>query len=115
MRNGIPHVGFHEKDLFQEVQKMTRLPKEIRKSLLEEANEWDTAIAREPVEAVQKLHDEVSKTGLPMIVTKRGKPVAKVIPVQSKKEPNLLGSVHYKNEKDLLAPVDEVWEAERTA
>ena len=58
------------------------------------------------------LLDEVSKTGLPMIVTKRGKPVAKVIPVQSKKEPNLLGSVHYKNEEDLLAPVDELWEAD---
>jgi len=37
---------------------MTRLPKEIRKSLLEEAKEWDTAIAREPVEDVQKLLDE---------------------------------------------------------
>ena len=58
------------------------------------------------------LLDEVSKTGLPMIVTKRGKPIAKVIPVQSKKEPNLLGSVRYKNEKDLLTPVDEVWEAD---
>lgn len=37
---------------------MTRLPKEIRNSLLEEAKEWDTAIAREKVEDVQKLLNE---------------------------------------------------------
>ena len=58
------------------------------------------------------LLDEVAKTGLPMIVTKRGKPVAKVIPVESTKAPNLLGSVRYENEEDLLSPVDEAWEAD---
>ena len=37
---------------------MTRLPKEIKNSLLEEAKEWDTAIAKEKVEDVQKLLKE---------------------------------------------------------
>jgi predicted DNA binding CopG/RHH family protein len=37
---------------------MTRLPKETRNSLLEEAKEWDTAIAKERVEDVQKLLNE---------------------------------------------------------
>jgi len=58
------------------------------------------------------LLDEVSQTGLTMIVTKRGKPVAKVMPVGPTKEPDLLGSVRYESEEDLLAPVDEAWEAD---
>jgi len=37
---------------------MSKLPKEIRNSLLEEAKEWDTTIAKEGVEDVQKLLDE---------------------------------------------------------
>jgi prevent-host-death family protein len=57
--------------------------------------------------------DEMSKTSLTVIVTKRGKPIAKIIPMESAEPLNLLGSVHYKNEKDILAPVDETWEAEQ--
>jgi predicted DNA binding CopG/RHH family protein len=37
---------------------MTRLPKEIKNSLLEEAKEWDAAISKEKVEDVQKLLTE---------------------------------------------------------
>jgi len=44
---------------------MTRLSKEIRKSLLEEAKDWDTAVAREPVEDVQKLLDEAGPFEVP--------------------------------------------------
>ena len=54
--------------------------------------------------------DEVAKTGLPLIVTKRGKPLAKLVPLDSVEPPNLLGSVRYKREKDLLSPVTEPWE-----
>jgi len=44
---------------------MTRLPKEIRNSLIEEAKEWDTTVAREPVEEVQKLLDEAEPFEVP--------------------------------------------------
>lgn len=57
--------------------------------------------------------DKVAKTGLPVVVTKRGKPIAKLIPIDSQEPPDLLGSVHYTREEDLLAPVDESWEAEQ--
>ena len=57
--------------------------------------------------------DEVAKTGLPLIVTKRGKPVVKLVPIAPAEAPNLLGNVQYKREADLLAPVDETWEADQ--
>ncbi|MBI3962793.1 MAG: type II toxin-antitoxin system Phd/YefM family antitoxin [Deinococcus sp.] len=59
------------------------------------------------------LLDEVAQTGLPLIVTKRGKPLAKLVPLGEPGPPNLLGSVRYKKEDDLLSPVDEIWEADR--
>jgi predicted DNA binding CopG/RHH family protein len=37
---------------------MTRLPKEIKNSLREEAKEWDASNAKEKVEDVQKLLNE---------------------------------------------------------
>jgi len=51
------------------------------------------------------------KTGLSVIVTKRGQPVAKVIPVEKTQDSNLLGSVSYKSKDDLLSPIDEKWDA----
>ncbi len=59
------------------------------------------------------LLDDVSKTRLSLIVTKRGKPIAKLVPIDQSEPPDLLGSVKYKKEDDLLSPVDEVWEADR--
>ncbi len=44
---------------------MTRLPKEIGNSLMEEAKEWDTTLARESVEDVQKLLDEAEPFEVP--------------------------------------------------
>jgi prevent-host-death family protein len=58
------------------------------------------------------LLDEIDKTGLPVIVTKRGQPVAKVIPVKKTQDSNLLGSVSYKSKDDLLSPIDEKWDAD---
>ena len=37
---------------------MSRLPKEMRNKIQEEAKEWDTAIAGESVEDIQKLLDD---------------------------------------------------------
>ena len=37
--------------------------------------------------------DEVAKTREPVVITKRGKPVAKVVPLEQKKPRKLLGSL----------------------
>ena len=58
------------------------------------------------------LLDEVAETGLPLVVTKRGRPVARVVPMDDDPPPSLLGSVGYEREKDLLDPVPVDWEAE---
>ena len=58
------------------------------------------------------LLDEVAATGASLVVTKRGKPVARVVPVVE--PPSLVGSVRVLvSEDQLLAPIDEVWDAER--
>jgi len=58
-----------------------------------------------------RLLDEVAETGETIVVTKRGKPVAKVEPVEE--PPSLEGSVIYLVDDDeLIAPIDEVWNAE---
>jgi prevent-host-death family protein len=53
------------------------------------------------------LLDEVSQTGKPLVVTKRGKPVARVVPFDE--PPGLLNSV--RKEKDLISPIGEKWDA----
>ncbi|HJW13078.1 MAG TPA: type II toxin-antitoxin system Phd/YefM family antitoxin [Thermoanaerobaculia bacterium] len=53
------------------------------------------------------LLDEVAETGKPLLVTKRGKPVARLVPVEA--PPSLLHSV--KKEKDLVSPIEEDWNA----
>ena len=57
------------------------------------------------------LLDEVSITGQELIVTKRGKPVAKVAAVEPLEPPTLIGSVRW--EKDIVSPVDEDWKADK--
>ncbi len=59
------------------------------------------------------LLDEVAETGTSLIVTKRGKPVVKLLPLDESEPPDLLGSVRYEHENDLLAPVDDRWEADQ--
>jgi len=53
------------------------------------------------------LLDDVAASGVSVIVTKRGRPVAKLVPLAEKAPASLLGSVRYESEEDLLAPVDE--------
>jgi prevent-host-death family protein len=58
------------------------------------------------------LLDEVAKRGETLVVTKRGKPVAKLVPFDDQASTrDLIGSVIA--EGDLLSPVDEPWDAER--
>ena len=57
------------------------------------------------------LLDDVALTGRTLVVTKRGKPVARVSPVESQEPPDLRGSILW--EKDIVAPIDEEWDAGR--
>jgi prevent-host-death family protein len=53
------------------------------------------------------LLDEVAETGRTLLVTKRGKPVARLVPVEA--PPGLLHSV--KKENDIISPINEKWDA----
>ncbi|HZA14161.1 MAG TPA: type II toxin-antitoxin system prevent-host-death family antitoxin [Myxococcaceae bacterium] len=56
------------------------------------------------------LLDEVDRTKQPLVITKRGVPVAKLVPIGERDEFPLLGSVTY--EQDLVAPTGERWAAD---
>ena len=63
-----------------------------------------------------KLMDEVAKTHEPVIITKRGKPVAKLAPVEPEEagQPRYFGCMAgtVKIIGDIMAPIeDEDWEA----
>jgi prevent-host-death family protein len=53
------------------------------------------------------LLDEVSESGRHVVITKRGRPVAEVVPVRD--VPSLEGSIV--REGDLISPLDETWNA----
>ncbi len=58
------------------------------------------------------LLDEVSTTREPLIVTKRGKPVAKVVAIEPHADHKpLRGSVRFVG--DVVGPIDEAWNALR--
>lgn len=58
------------------------------------------------------LMDEVAATGRALVITKRGKPIVRVTPVED--APSLKGSVRFLvDEDELLAPVDVRWSAAR--
>jgi prevent-host-death family protein len=54
------------------------------------------------------LVEQVAATGEPVILTKAGEPIAKLVPF--KKPTSLLGSVVW--EGDIVSPVGESWDAE---
>lgn len=56
------------------------------------------------------LLDRVARTGEPLVVTKRGRPVARVVPVEREGRSNLVGSVTFHG--DIVAPIVEDWDAE---
>lgn len=57
------------------------------------------------------LLDHVAATGEELVVTKRGKAVARVVPVEE--PPSLLGSITYNvSDEELIEPFDD-WEINR--
>ncbi len=58
-----------------------------------------------------KLIDEVAETRKPLVITKRGKPVAEVIPIRLQGDlvGSMRGSVLW--EGDIISPIDVEWEA----
>jgi prevent-host-death family protein len=58
--------------------------------------------------------EQVAATGEPIIVTKRGKPIAQLAPV-SRKPKTLRGFLkgRVKTRKDIISPVKVVWDADR--
>lgn len=57
------------------------------------------------------LLDEVAGTGTEIVVTKRGKPIARIVPLEQ--SPSLEGSVTYLvDEDELVDPILEPWDAD---
>lgn len=54
------------------------------------------------------LLDRVAATGEPLVVTKRGKPVAHVVPIPKEARRSLLGSVKYHG--DIVGPILGDWD-----
>jgi prevent-host-death family protein len=61
------------------------------------------------------LIDQVSQTHQVIIITKRGKPVARLVPLEEEKPRSLFGffAGHVVEEGDIVSPTGEGWEAER--
>ena len=57
------------------------------------------------------LFDAVETQGHTFVVTKRGRPVARVIPLTAREPKTLRGSLLY--EEDLMSPVEVRWDSER--
>ena len=56
--------------------------------------------------------DDVAVTGRPVVVTKHGRAVARIVPMAG--PPALAGSVVFNVGTDeLLAPIDDIWDVER--
>jgi prevent-host-death family protein len=60
------------------------------------------------------LLDQVSESGIPIVVTKRGRPVARVVPIEATPAP-IAGSLRVltENEGELFT-TGETWDAERS-
>ena len=57
------------------------------------------------------LLDEVNETGEELVITKRGRPVARVLPARGADVSSLRGSVLW--EGDIISPIEDEWNAAR--
>ena len=62
-----------------------------------------------------KLMDRVNQTHEEIIISKRGKPVAKLVPIENKPAHPIFGFMKdtIKSENDIVTPTGELWNAER--
>lgn len=62
-----------------------------------------------------KVLDDVAESGIPVTITKRGRPVARLVPVGEAERPALFGALAgtVGGSTDLIAPVGEEWDALR--
>ncbi len=58
-----------------------------------------------------QLLDDVAKNRTPLVITKHGKPVAKLVPMPPEKPlfGAMAGSAHY--ESDIVSPIEVAWDA----
>jgi prevent-host-death family protein len=58
------------------------------------------------------LLDDVGRTGDPLVITKKGKPLAKLVPYKQEKR-KLIGILKGRGEilGDIISPIDVEWEA----
>ncbi|MGA2766083.1 MAG: type II toxin-antitoxin system Phd/YefM family antitoxin [Spirochaetia bacterium] len=61
------------------------------------------------------LIDQVSRTHQVIIITKRGKPVARLVPLEEERPRSLFGffAGHVVEEGDIVSPTGEAWTVER--
>ncbi|MBN1575633.1 MAG: type II toxin-antitoxin system prevent-host-death family antitoxin [Chitinispirillaceae bacterium] len=62
-----------------------------------------------------KLMDRVNENHEEIIISKRGKPVAKLVPIENEPARSIFGYTRnsVKNEKNIVEPTGEHWDAER--
>lgn len=71
----------------------------------------DIPVSKLKAEALA-IVERVASTGQHVTITKRGKPVARLVPVEQ--PPSLLGSVRVlMTDDEFVGPTDDDWEAER--
>jgi prevent-host-death family protein len=58
-----------------------------------------------------RLLEEVARTGVSFVVTKRGRPVARITPVAGEEPASLAGSIL--EEGDLILPIGEAWDSDQ--
>ena len=60
-----------------------------------------------------KLMDQVRESGQEIVITKRGKPVAKLVPLEPKERPPLFGCMKgtFEITGDIVSPIDVEWDA----
>ncbi len=61
-----------------------------------------------------ELMDQVAATGNPVVITKRGKPVVRLVPVQERPR-SIVGALkgHARIQGDIVSPINVRWEASR--
>lgn len=57
--------------------------------------------------------DEIAETGVPVTITKHGKPIAEVVPIRSKARKSYFGGWEHliQVKGDIVSPIDVEWDA----